>query len=297
MSEAIANPSSSPAIVTLASKVILAAKPAMTKFADFVADFSADAVEPGTTLKIGVNTATKASTFDSSTNNYATGKESISFAPVTFAHYVDSETFTDSQLVEVPVSVFDRAGAACGRGVMLAITDAVDTAIQGLNTTATSLEVPHDGSLAKKDIAALAGATVNDPARCVLVLSRAYWAKAISLFDAGVYGGPEAIRQGRLDGGVFGFKAIQWSSKVPTGAVGVIIPEDALVVASRAVPCYAKGAYTDYALESDPETGLTVGFRQGTIVETGLNFIAGEIAFGAAFAQANSCEKIVVAAS
>lgn len=297
MSEAISNVASDPAIAYLASKTVLAAKPAVEKFQDFVADFSADAVAPGTTLKIGVNSATKAGTFDSSSNNYATGKESITFANVTFSHYVDSETFTDAQLAQVPASVFNRAGEACGRGIALAMADAVATAIYGLETTASSIDVPHDGSLSKADLAAIAGATINNAADCVLVLNRSYYAKALSLFDAAVYGGSEAVRAGRLDGGVFGFKSIMWSSKVPSGAVGVVIPAEALVVAARAIPCYAPSAYADYRLETESETGLTVGFRQGTIVETGLNFIAGEIAFGAAFAQPNKCEKIVVAAS
>ena len=296
MPNAISAPSSSPALVTLSNKVVLAARPAMTKFMDFVTDFSADFVAPGSTLKIAVNSGTKAGAFDSSTNNYATGKESISFASVTLTHFVDSETFTDAQLLEVPESVFSKAAAGCARGIQLAMADAVDTAIQNLNTTATSLEVPHDGSLSKADIAALAGATKNDAARCVLVLNRAYWAKAIALFDADVYGGAEAIRQGRLDGGVFGWKAIQWSTKVPTSAVGVIIPEDALAVVARAVPCN-KAGYIDYKLEADEETGLAIGFRQGFTQETGTNFIAAETAFGAAFADANNCEKVVVAAS
>lgn len=296
MANAISAPSSDPAIQTLASNVLLGAAPAFTRFNDFVTDFSADAVAPGSTLKIGVNSVTQAATFDSSSNNYATGKESISFASVSMSHFVDSEKFTDAQLLEVPENVFNKAAAACARGITLAISDAIDDTFVAASMTGTALTVPHDGSLTKADIAGLSAQTDADAARCVLVFNRAYYAKCLALLDAAVYGGAEAIRAGRLDAGVYGFKSIQWA-KLPDTIVGAVVPENGIVIAGRAVPCYSKAAYSDYRLETDPETGLTIGLRQFGIPETGENCIAVETAVGAALAQGAKIQKITVAAS
>ena len=131
----------SPALVFSAERAIIAAHPAIAKARVFATDFSADAAQPGSTMKVPVFTPGTASQFDASTNNYATTDGSVVYASVTFAnHPKHTFSFADTDFNLVNGRQFwARAGEASGIAVGRAIINAI-TALMG-NIAQTTGEV------------------------------------------------------------------------------------------------------------------------------------------------------------
>lgn len=286
-----------PALVALSSTVLIEAQPGIAKAKQFATDFSADAVPASTTLKIPVlGAGNAAAVFDDDTNNYATGDGALSFASITFDQYVKSFNFTDSQLANVPRSLFDECGKVGGIALGQAMMAALMTAIKTGTLTGTAKTLPAVGTFAKADLATLSGQAITDASRCVLALSKAYFGKALSFFDADVYGGTEAIRSGVLDGGAYGFKSIiQLEGALPTNTIGLIIPENAVAVATRNVPVESTRAYDAVESFTDEASGFTVQLRKGCDFKTGRNSVAVTAMIGAGVTQGAKIQKITVA--
>lgn len=294
------NPSSDPALVVLANKALIAAKPALIRAGAFTLDISNDAVAPGTTLKVGIFDSASASAFGSS-HNYGTGDGSMSFASVTFAQYVKSYAFTDAQLTEVPEGLFVRAGEAAGVGCSQKVSDAITAALKGgTYTTAAAIKVPHGttaANITKAIVSKIVAGCDCDASRSVLVLSKEFFYAVASLYDASIYGSVDAVRAGLLDGGVYGLKGITWSGDLPDGVIGLMVPEDALVVAFRKVPCASTTAYDEVVDQTDPDSGFAFQVRRYADPATGTNKVSGSVMIGCGIAQAAKIQKVEIAAS
>lgn len=298
MANAISNAASNPGLVVLANKALIAAKPALAKAAAFTLDISDDAVAPGTTLKVGIYDSNPASSFGAS-HNYGTGDGTIGFADVTFKQFVKSYNFTDAQLTQVPAGIFNRAGEACGVGCGIKVGAEIEGCFTAAGMTGTEVKIPHGttaDTMTKAILAKIVAACKSAPNRTVLALDPTWFYPVAALFDAAAYGGPDAIKNGVLDGGVLGLKAIV-PVKMPDGVIGALCPEDSLVVAIRKVPCASQNAYDEVIDEVDADTGFGFQIRRFADPDTGTNKVSGSVMVGAARAQGAKMQKVTIAAS
>ena len=296
----------SPQLVFSSEKIVEAAQKALVKVGVFTTDFSPDAAQPGSTLKIPVITPGPASQFDASTNNYATVDGALKFAPVTFANHV-KETFayTDTDFLEFKTrNIWPKSIETSVRAISMAI----DTAVSGLiNKT----NIPKSGSpfssknevvfssvtLAKfAELRAKCAALGIDPARTVAMLEPTTFATIAARLPANAYGGADAIRDGIIPK-LFGFKACIENSYLTTTAaeylVGALVPEEALAVAARKIEVQSPKVYQEAGYATDDANGFTVTLRRFGKPETGENFMAVEALFGAALIQPEKCIRLV----
>ncbi len=123
-----------------------------------------------------------------------------------------------------------------------------------------------------------------NPYDCVLVLNAASYAALMgTLGDSYMYGGPEMIRSGVVEG-LYGFRGVVCSPFMPTGKKGFIIPWNSLGVVSRWDKPAIDG-YEDTWTAIDPKTGFTVGYRVFEHLCKGKAFIGGNVLFGAKVLQ------------
>lgn len=283
----------SPSLVFAAEKAIIATRRALAKAKMFSNDFSADAVQPGSTMKVPVFTPSTASAFSVASNNYETVDGSVAYQSVTFANHVKN-TFcfadTDFNLVNGR-GFWDKAGAASGSAVAKAIETAI---IGGMETGATGSATI--ASITKANVAALRGACATadiDPSRAVLMLGSVPFATLLGLLDANLYGGPSAIRDGVVEG-LYGFKAVM---EAPGGfassaTTGYIVQEDALVIAGRTIEVQSPKVYEEVGYTTDEDSGLTLGFRRHGDPATGLNYATVEALFGFGVVQPAAILKL-----
>lgn len=282
----------SPSLVFAAEKAIIATRRALAKAKLFANDFSADAAQPGTTMKVAVFSPSTASAFNASSNNYETVDGSVAYQSVSLSSHVKN-TFafadTDFNLVNGR-GFWDRAGEASGGAVAKAIETAI---IGGVETGSGSATM---ASVTKANVAALrqACATANmDPARTVLILSPVNFATLLSLLDSYVYGGYEAIRRGVVEG-LYGFKAVMEAPGGFTSSTtsGYLVQEDAIVIAGRTITIQSPKVYQEIGYTTDEDSGLTLGFRRHGDPATGMNYATVEALFGYGVVQADAILKI-----
>lgn len=123
-----------------------------------------------------------------------------------------------------------------------------------------------------------------NPYDCVLVLDASVYSSLMgTLGDSYMYGGPEMIRTGVVEG-LYGFRGVVCSPFMPTGIKGYIIPWNALGVVSRWDKPAIDG-YEDTWTAVDPKTGFTVGYRVFEHLCKGKAYIGGNVLFGAKVLQ------------
>jgi hypothetical protein len=279
----------SPSLVFAAERAIVAAHASIAKAKVFATDFSAEAAQPGSTLKVPVFTPSTASNFDPTSNNYATTDGSVTYASVTFSnHPKHTFSFSDTDFNLVNGRQFwDRAGEASGIAVGKAIITAVSALFGSVAQTA-SLTVTKAGIAGLRSTATTNG---FDPGRSVLMLDSANFATLLSLLDYYTYGDREAIKDGVVPG-LYGFKAVMENNYLPAGTKGALVAEDALVVAGRTIAVQSPRVYQEVGYTTDEDSGLTLGLRRGADWATGMNYATVEALFGAALVQPSKAVKL-----
>jgi hypothetical protein len=283
----------SPALVFASDKAILSTRKALAKVMQFATDFSADAVKPGTTLKIPVYDGGTAESFDASTANYEHVTGTLKYAAVTFANHVKSTFQFDDKdfLIGLDSSVWGKAGDAAGRALSKSIVSAVSALLSYDKAKAqvTSWSASKGGLAGLR---ASCAANDLDPADCVVMLKSVQFAAILAALDSNVYGGSEAIRRGVIEG-LYGFKAVIENDDLPVASAadaskgaGAIVPADALVVAGRLVPVSSPSSYQETGTVTDEVSGLSFGVRRHGSAATGANFLTVEALFGAALTYA-----------
>ena len=279
----------SPALVFSAEKAIVAAHAAIAKAKVFATDFSADAAQPGSTMKVPVFTPSTAANFDASTNNYGDTDGSVTYASVTFANH-PKHTFsfadTDFNLVK-GAQFWQRAGEASGVAVAKAIITTVAGLFASVAQTA-SLTVTKAGIAGLRATCATNG---FDADRAVLGLDSANFATLLSLLDYYTYGDREAIKDGVIPG-LYGFKAVIEVPQLPSGTKGFLAAEDSLVIAGRTIEVQSPRNYQEVGYTTDEDSGLTLGLRRFGDPRTGENFASVEALFGAALVQPAKAVKL-----
>ncbi len=295
----------SPALVYATDKAIIAARKALAKVGFFATDFSAEAVQPGTTMKIPIFTPGEATAFNASSNNYENAEGSVTWVPVTFDHHVKNTFQFDDKdfLLANGTHFWANAGRASGDAIAKSIIAAVSKLINKTNIPKTAANEVVWTSAAKTkvpDLRAVCDAADIDPAQTVLMLTPTRFAELLSTLDANIYGGPSAIRDGIVEG-LYGFKAVIENGALDSGATeklnGALIPTDGMAVAGRLVPVLSPSVYEEVGNTRDEVSGLVVGVRRHGNPATGANYVTHEALFGAALAQPGKCVRLVSAAT
>lgn len=246
---------------------------------DFAHNFRDLEDRKGASIVIPVFNLSAAADFDADSNNYCNGQTEMDAATVNLSsHLVKQFMYTDRDVAETEVQWFRDVGYATGDAIGRGI---YNTVIGLLNDTNVTLSAESDLS-AKSDFAGLVDTTYAnqlDIGNTVLMLGPTYFANLLGTLDAYVYGGPEAIRGGYVPG-LYGFKSVVCAPGLADGWKGALVDANSIGVASRYLAPMA-GAYVDAWKASDPNSGLTIGYRSFANLCTGRRYLDAEVLFGA----------------
>ena len=262
----------------------------MAKLQDFVHDYTELEGRKGEAIAVPVIDLSASTEFNADTNNYCNGQNEVDGALVNLdKHFVKSVMITDRQLAATDFNwLRDIATAETN-----VIARSINKYVFGLiNETNCPLSATLDVS-SKTAVANLYKiATDNDipVGDAVVVLGPADYAKVLSYLDSNVYGGSEAIREGRIPG-LYGFRSFVCSTFLNEGLKGAIVSRDAIGLASRYLEPM-EGAYPDAWRASDGDIA-TIGFRHFANLCTGRRYLACEALFGAKVLQKNKIVRLV----
>lgn len=246
---------------------------------DFAHNFRDLEDRKGASIVIPVFNLSAAADFDADSNNYCNGQTEMDAATVNLSsHLVKQFMYTDRDVAETEVQWFRDVGYATGDAIGRGI---YNTVIGLLNDTNVTLSAESSLS-AKSDFAGLVDTTYAnqlDIGNTVLMLGPTYFANLLGTLDAYVYGGPEAIRGGYVPG-LYGFKSVVCAPGLAAGWKGALVDANSIGIASRYLAPMA-GAYVDAWKASDPNSGLTIGYRSFANLCTGRRYLDAEVLFGA----------------
>lgn len=246
---------------------------------DFARNFRDLEDRKGASIVIPVFNLSAAADFDADTNNYCNGQTEMDAATVNLSsHLVKQFMYTDRDVAETEVQWFRDVGYATGDAIGRGI---YNTVVGLLNDTNVTLSAESSLS-AKSDFAGLVDTTYAnqlDIGNTVLMLGPTYFANLLGTLDAYVYGGPEAIRGGYVPG-LYGFKSVVCAPGLAAGWKGALVDANSIGIASRYLAPMA-GAYVDAWKATDPNSGLTIGYRSFANLCTGRRYLDAEVLFGA----------------
>lgn len=228
--------------------------------------------------------------FDEDSNNYQSGDNEVDGQVITLdKHFIKQISFTDRDYSDTEVNFFVDGGKSVGKKIAQLINGYVFGMINATNIP----EAETFGTVTKNTAAMLYKVAADkdiDIADAVVVLNPLKYSQLLAVLDSQVYGGVEAIRSGKIPG-LFGFKSVVCSNKLPEGTVGAIVGGGALGVVNRYLPPSIAGAYPITYKDKD-ENGLTIGFRYSTNLATGRNYIACEALVGAKILDASKIVRL-----
>ena len=314
----------SPELVFAANTAILKAQRAIAKITKFATDFTPEAAQPGSTMMIQFFDDGEADEYNESTNNYSHADGSTSFIPVTFTnHPKKSFAFTPADFLAVNGSRFwENSGAAAGRAVEIAILRTVSQYLSATNIPTSGTDSYTDGTgrttgtlldfgawnehvfsgTVNKDMVAIAcreacdAAEIN-PGECVLMLNASAYGRVLASLDANLYGGPEAIRDGMIEG-LYGFDSVMENDLLlkNQNLIGCIIPRNAVGIAGRILPVVNPKLYDEVGTVTDEHSGLTLQFRRTGDQATDRSVMTCECLFGAKLLQPTKIVRVVSSA-
>ena len=262
----------------------------MAKLQDFVHDYTELEGRKSEAIAVPVIDLSASAEFNADTNNYCNGQNEVDGALVNLdKHFVKSVMITDRQLAATDFNwLRDIATAETN-----VIARSINKYVFGLiNETNCPLSATLDVS-SKTAVANLYKiATDNDipVGDAVVVLGPVDYQKVLSYLDSNVYGGSEAIREGRIPG-LYGFRSFVCSTFLNEGLKGAIVSRDAIGLASRYLEPM-EGAYPDAWRASDGDIA-TIGFRHFANLCTGRRYLACEALFGAKVLQNKKIIRLV----
>ena len=235
----------------------------------------------------------EAGEFNPDTNNYFSGTNEVESQTVTLDKlFVKSLMFTDRDFGDTEVRFFQDGGIAIARKMADLANGYVFGMINGTNVTQTA-----DFKTVSKDTAALlynVAATYDiDVGTAVVVLNPLKYSQLMSKLDANVIGSADPIRSGMI-GKLYGFKSFICSNKLPAGTVGAIVGQGAIATVNRYnAPGIANAYPMTYRATDD--NGFTIGFRYGTDLAKGYNYLAADMLIGAKVLIPNKVVRLVEA--
>ena len=204
----------------------------MAKLKDFVHDYTELEGRKGEAIAVPVIDLSASAEFNADTNNYCNGQNEVDGALVNLdKHFVKSVMITDRQLAATDFNWLRDIATAETNVIARSINQYVFGLINETNCPlSATLDVTSKTAVANLyKIATDNDIPVGD---AVVVLGPADYAKVLSYLDSNVYGGSEAIREGRIPG-LYGFRAFVCSTFLNEGVKGAIVSRDAIGLASR----------------------------------------------------------------
>ena len=262
----------------------------MAKLQDFVHDYTELEGRKGEAIAVPVIDLSASAEFNADTNNYCNGQNEVDGALVNLdKHFVKSVMITDRQLAATDFNWLRDIATAETNVIARSINKYVFGLINETNCPlSATLDVTSKTAVANLyKIATDNDIPVGD---AVVVLGPVDYQKVLSYLDSNVYGGSEAIREGRIPG-LYGFRAFVCSTFLNEGLKGAIVSRDAIGLASRYLEPM-EGAYPDAWRASDGDIA-TIGFRHFANLCTGRRYLACEALFGAKVLQKNKIIRLV----
>ena len=235
----------------------------------------------------------EAGEFNPDTNNYFSGTNEVESQTVTLDKlFVKSLMFTDRDFGDTEVRFFQDGGIAIARKMADLANKYVFGMINETNVTQTAdfKDVTKDTAAGLYNVAA----THNiDVGTAVVVLNPLKYSKLMAKLDANIIGSADPIRSGMI-GKLYGFKSFVCSNKLPAGTVGAIVGQGAIATVNR---YNAPGIANAYPLtyRATDDNGLTIGFRYGTDLAKGYNYLAADMLIGAKVLIPNKVVRLVEA--
>ena len=322
----------SPKLVFASNQAIIAARGELAKVKLFCTNFSAEAAQPGETLKVPIFLANSAKTFDPDNSlgngavDYETASGSCIWVPMTFKnHVVHTFEFSDKDFLESSLVLWEGAGKAGGEAIAQALVESIIAPINATNVPTTGLDPNYEqvgstgktasgvtipafsanneivfktvaGSTLKKQVAMLRGKCKKvgiKPRRSVLAINSDAFGELLDLLDSNIYGGTDAIQNGIIPN-LFGFKAIMECDEwSDDNMVGAVLQEDVLAIGGRQVPVGSPSQYDEVGTTTDDNTGLVLGARRHGSAKTGKNYGTIEALFGSKLMQPTKVIRLV----
>lgn len=321
----------SPALRVAANQMLVSLHKDIAKVSMFTTNFSVDAAQKGSSLLIPVVMDGIASDFNRTSNNYASVDGYIRYTPMTF-NKRPKHTFKFSEKDFTLVNgtnFWEASGVASANAVGRAIEkyvgelinktnipktgndtteftddngDAIKTGTQASFSSANEYVVGTN-DLTKKTVAgfrsACAAADIS-VRNTILALRSDKFAELLSILDANMYGGTEAIRDGMIPG-LYGYKAVMeldsLSADTNEKLIGALIPDTAIAVASRTLDLLNPKLYEEVGTLTDEKSGLVLQMRRGGDWTTGDSAATVECLFGAKLIQPTKIVRLVSAAT
>lgn len=286
-----------------AQKAIPAAMFRIARITGFATGFSEAETAAGTAVIVPLFDAGEAGDFNADSNNYAGTEKGVTGVEVPLnQHLVKSLTYTDKDFTECAVNFWQGAGYAIGKTIGSGMSKRAQAVITKANF-AQELVMTAAQAAVKTTLTKLFEAAAQaeiDPADASLLLNPTYFAAILSVLDASTYGGQDAMKGGVIPG-LYGFENVVCSTQLPQtegeNLVGAIIHKEAIAVAGRPLPPQSRSAYEETGIQTDPGSGLSIGFRRFGDPKTGRNYIAGEAIMGVKPLQGTKAIRIVSAAT
>lgn len=318
-----------PELVFATDQAIIAARGELAKVKLFSSNFSQEAAQPGSSMKVPIFLAGAAKVFNKETSNYEDASGTVVWPEIKFDVHVHSTwKFDDKDTLLTNVDLWRNAGMASGEAIAQALletvvgglgkatvpttgydpnyTDANPTSPTG--KTDQGVDIPKftannevvfksaTGSTLKKQLALLRATAKKvgiKPGRSVVCVSSDCFAEILDLLDSNVYGGTEAIRSGVIPG-LFGWKGIvevdEWADD---NQVGAVVQEDCLAIAGRRIEPGTPGAYAEVGVTTDEASGLVLTTRRHGDPAKGDNFGTIEALFGYKVIQPTKVVRLV----
>ena len=221
----------------------------------------------------------EAGEFDANSNNYFGGTNEVDAQTVSLDKlFVKSLMFTDRDFGDTEVQFFKDGGIAIANKIASLTNGYVFGMINDTNVTNTEAL----GTVTKNTVANLYKVAADKDISvgdAVLCLNPLKFSQLLAILDSSTYGGTEAIRRGVVPG-LYGFKSVICSNKLPAGTVGAVIGMGTIAVVNRYNAPGIAGAYPMVERTTD-ENGFTIGFRYGTDLAKGYNYLAADCLVGA----------------
>lgn len=233
----------------------------------------------------------EAGEFDASSNNYFGGTNEVDCQTVSLDKlFVKSLMFTDRDFGDTEVQFFRDGGIAIANKIASLTNGYVFGMINDTNVTNTEAL----GTVTKNTVANLYKVAADKDISvgdAVLCLNPLKFSQLLAILDSSTYGGPEAIRRGVVPG-LYGFKSVICSNKLPSGTVGAIIGLGTIAVVNRYNAPGIAGAYPMVERTTDAN-GFTIGFRYGTDLAKGYNYLAADCLVGAKVLDPSKIVRLV----
>lgn len=247
---------------------------------DFAHNFNDLQDRKGASIVVPVFNLSAAADFNADTNNYCGGTNEADEATVNLdKHLVKSFVYTDyaewftnvNWLRDTAIAIGDSLGRGIYNTVIALLNDTNVSA-----TTSASLSSLEDFTGLVKDVYD----KHLDLGETVLMLSPEYYGNLLGVLKYAGYGAVDPIQNGRVPSFI-GFKSVVCAPGLPQTWKGALVDRNSIGIASRYLAPMPGAGYSETWRATDPNSGLTIGYRVGQQICSGYRFIAGEALFGA----------------